>query len=702
MKELFGLEEENISIRSLFLLILIAYVFSFAIRMIWVYQFQGSDSFMWNNQFMINTNDGYFFASGAQHSLFGLHADNPRVPEFWSYGVVAVTTILAKVTPFSLETITFYLPSVISSLVVIPMILLARLYKLSIWGFFSALLGSIAWSYYNRTMIGYYDTDMFSAMAPMFILYFLIKSTIDFKLKSALYAAIAISIYPFLYDQGRAIIYAMGIIYALYMLFYHRDSDVTYKSLILIFLALIPFHLSVPLEYITDIGVVLITYFILLKREVEEKKLMLIALVFFIAFMIFGDVFTLIWSKIASYTITGTNESGLHFFAVNQTVREAGHIPFSTFANRISGSEIGLFVSIIGYIVLVFKKPAFILALPLVGIGAFALFGGLRFTVYAVPVAAMSAIYLFFVMGEYLKSTKVKYAFIAVATAFMLYPNITHIIGYKVPTVFNKAEVKDLVALDKISSDKDYTLTWWDYGYPIWYYSDTSTIIDGGKHDNDNYLISKIFFSDSPLQAANLSRVAVETYVDSNYSIIANTMFKDKNPNKVMQDLKNPNYKLPKKSRDVYLYMPFRMINIFPTVGVFGNLDLKTGKRERNILFYPASPVKQQGAVISLSNGVTLDVAQGTATLGKQKIPLDHFDIAVLGKNAQTMVKSNIFHSNASYSVVYLKSYNKMILMDDKTYNSTFVQMFMLGHYDKTLFELVVSSPYTKIYKLKI
>ncbi len=702
MKEFFWLEEENISTKRLILFMLIAYAFSFAIRMIWVYQFHGTDSFMWNHQFMINTNDGYFFASGAQHSLSGLHADNPRVPQFWSYGLVAITTVLAKITPFSLETIIFYLPSVISSLVVIPIILIARLYKLSIWGFFSALLGSIAWSYYNRTMIGYYDTDMFSAMAPMFILYFLMKSTIDFKLKSALYAAIAISIYPFLYDSGKSLVYAMGIIYTMYMLFYHRNNDVTYKSLILVFLALIPFHLSSPLEYIVDIGVVFIAYFILVKREIEEKKLMLITLILFIAFMIFGDVITFIWHRIYSYTRTGTEISGLHFFAVVQTVREAGHIPFSTFANRISGSEIGLFVSIIGYIVLVFKKPAFLLSLPLVGIGAFALFGGLRFTVYAVPVAAMSAIYLFFALGEYVKNVKVKYAFIALATAFMLYPNITHIIGYKVPTVFNKAEVKDLVALDKISNDKDYTLSWWDYGYPIWYYSDTDTIIDGGKHQNDNYIISKILFSDSPVQAANLSRVAVETYVDSNYSIITKRMFKGKNPNKVMQDLKNPNYKLPKKSRDVYLYMPFRMINIFPTVGVFGNLNLETGKKERNIVFYPAAPVKEKGAIIYLSNGIKLDMAHGIATLGRQKVAIDHFDIALLGKNAQPIVRSDIFHPNSSYSLVYLKSYNRMILMDNKTYNSMFVQMFMLGHYDKKLFQLVVSSPYTKIYKLKI
>jgi len=40
-------------------------------------------------------------------------------------------------------------------------------------------------------------------------------------------------------------------------------------------------------------------------------------------------------------------------------------------------------------------------------------------------------------------------------------------------------------------------------------------------------------------------------------------------------------------------------------------------------------------------------------------------------------------------------------VMDSETFNSTYVQMFMLEKYDKNLFELVVSSPYSKIYKLK-
>lgn len=688
-------------------LIVLAYAFSFIVRLIWVYQFQDNPNFFWDGQFMINTNDGYFFASGAQHVLEGIHIDNPRVPNMWDYGAVAVTVFLSKITPFSLETVTFYMPAVISSLVVIPIILIARLYKQTLWGFFSALLGAVAWSYYNRTMIGYYDTDMFSAMAPMFILYFLIKSTIDFNLRSALYAAIAIAVYPFLYDQGRAVVSAIGIIYAVYMIFYHRNEQTTYLSLILVFVALVPFPLASPLMYIVKISVLFVLYFVLQNRSIEQKKLMLASGVLFLLFMYFGNVFGLILSKVASYVSTGTASEGLHFYGVKQTVREAGQIPFSTFANRISGSQLGVIISLVGYIVLVVRHRAFILALPLIGIGVFALWGGLRFTVYAVPIAAMSAIYLFFVLEEFLKDERFKYVLVTVGTVAMLYPNITHIIGYKVPTVLNKTEVQDLDALNKIADSKDYTLGWWDYGYPIWYYAGTSTLIDGGKHNNDNFIISKIMQTSSAQLAANLSRLAVETYVDSNYKIVTDTLFKNRqkdqlDPSILLSKLEDPEYKLPKKTRDIYLYLPYRMMGIFPTVAVFGNLDLTTGKAERKILFHPTTAVSNKNGVLGFRNGITFDAKSGEITLGEEVNSVKYFVIAQNTQDGKVQSQQQLYQADGEFAIVYMKSYGQFVVMDMETFNSTFVQMFILGKYDANLFELVVSSPYSKIYKLKI
>ena len=417
--------------------------------------------------------------------------------------------------------------------------------------------------------------------------------------------------------------------------------------------------------------------------------------------MYFGNVFGLIWGKVMSYVSTGTAKEGLHFYGVHQTIREAGNIPFETFANRISGSQIGVIVSFIGYIVLVMRHRAFILALPLIGIGAFALWGGLRFTVYAVPVAAMSAIYLFHVITTTFSDKKSIYMVaMTLLTASMLYPNITHVIGYKVPTVLNKAEVEDLVKLDEISESKDYTLTWWDYGYPIWFYSNTNTIIDGGKHQNDNFIISKIMQTSSPEFAANLSRLAVETYVDSNYKIITNTIFKNGkedqlDPNLLLSELENSIYDLPEKTRDIYLYLPYRMLNIFPTVAVFGNLDLTTGQSEKKISFYPTRAVSNKNGILAFQNGITFDAKSGQVMLGQQKKNVKNFIVTQNTKEGKVQLQSQLYHVDGEYAIVYMKSYGIFVVMDSEIFNSTYVQMFMLEKYDKNLFELVVSSPYT-------
>ena len=710
-----NLTQNNIKVLLFF--ILLAYLFSIGVRLYWPMYFADNASMFNAGQMMINTNDGYFFATGAKDIIDGLVAeDSQRASAFGvSQGLVLLTVYATKLLPFSLETVILYMPAVISSLIVIPIILSGRLMGHTLVGFLAALLGSIAWSYYNRTMVGYYDTDMFSVFLQFTIFYALLHIAYKKELKSIILAAFLIFLYPYFYPQGMTIIYAMFIMLVLYLFTEYKRIVVTeetndfkadafslYGSMILLS---IPLMLIVPIE--VRVTLFLLASIALLKIKLKEKQLVYIALVFFIGFLFYGNVFSVMLGKVLSYLDRGVELEGLHFYQVVQTVREAGAIPFSTMANRISGSQVGVIVSLIGYVTLVIRHKPFIIALPLIGVGVLSLWAGLRFTVYAVPVAAISAIYLFHVIITTISDKKSIYVFgMTILTASMLYPNITHIIGYKVPTVLNKAEVQDLDALNKMATDKDYTLTWWDYGYPIWFYSNTNTLIDGGKHTNDNFIISKIMQTSSPELAANLSRLAVETYVDSNYSIVANTLFKNKqkdqlDPNLLLSELEDTNYKLPKKTRDIYLYLPYRMMNIFPTVAIFGNLDLTTGNAERNISFYPTSAVSNKNGMIAFANGITFDTKKGEIELGQQSKSVKYFIVTQSTIEGKTQLQSQLYHADGGYAVVYMKSYGRFVVMDMETFNSTYVQMFMLEKYDQNLFELVVSSPYSKIYKLK-
>ena len=689
---------------DLYAYILFAYLFSVACRYIWVYQFSGYEPFYWHGQLMINTNDGYFFASGVKNLIDGSMSENMRVPGM-EYGLVSLTYFLAKILPFSLDTITLYMPTFVSSLIVIPLILMMRLYNLTFVGFLAALLASVTWSYYNRMMTGYYDSDMLAFTIPVFIIYFLIKSVKRSDLNAVFIAALLTCFYFYAYDAAYSVIYAMVLGYMIYLIIFYRKAENFYQFFILFTLS------SIAMAWELRVALVVIAFVVFKFNLIKEKQQLLIAaVVSAIAFFYFNHVFSAIYVKVFEYIDTGVDKvSSLKFYEVHQTIREAGKIPFETFANRISGSIFSFLIAVAGYVLLVIRKKEFLLFLPLVGIGFFAYMGGLRFTVYAIPALSLGVVYLvYFVVDKLIVKETPKYAVLFFAVVALLYPNIKHIIGYKVPTVFNQEEVKSLDRLKNISTPKDYTLTWWDYGYPIWYYSNTNTLIDGGKHRHDNFIISQILTTDSQTQAANLARLSVEKYVQMQlgFTPVADYIFENNattpfDVNSILDEMRLSDYKLPKKTRDVYLYLPNRMLNIFPTVAVFSNLDLNSGEKLPNNFFYVSRNFRQVGNKLMLGKGVNFLNTTGEIELGRRKVPVKHFSVVAYDKQGRLHKQDQVLDYNSRLNVVYMKNYNTILVLDDKMYNSVFIQLFVFENYDSELFEPVILDPLVKIYRLK-
>jgi len=105
--------------------------------------------------------------------------------------------------------------------------------------------------------------------------------------------------------------------------------------------------------------------------------------------------------------------------------------------------------------------------------------------------------------------------------------------------------------------------------------------------------------------------------------------------------------------------------------------------------------------VLSFSNGIVFDANKGEIALGQQTKPVKQFIITQSTTDGKVQAQAQTYHADGEYVVMFLKSYGQFVVMDTQTFESMYVQMFMLGKYDERLFELVVSSPYSKIYKLK-
>ena len=163
---------DKVNWKHLLLLVLIAYAFSIAVRGIWYYQTQTYSDSMWNGEVMINTNDGYYYAEGARDILAGGNTPGDLSPV--DNPLSELTAFLARILPVSFETLILWMPAFFGSLLVVPTLLIGRTLGHTQLGFFAALLAGIAWSYYNRTMTGYYDTDMLVVVFPALVLWGLI------------------------------------------------------------------------------------------------------------------------------------------------------------------------------------------------------------------------------------------------------------------------------------------------------------------------------------------------------------------------------------------------------------------------------------------------------------------------------------------------------------------------------------------------
>ena len=711
MKEFLTLNDEKLnSWKITWLFILIAYVFSVSLRFIYINTVDKIKIFYWHGQLMINNPDGYYYAQGARDILEHKH------------GYLApVDTLISKLTAFvayffhlPLDTVILYLPGFLGSLIVIPVVLIGRLLGSSFVGFLAALLSGIAWSYYHRTMFGYYDTDMLVVTLPTFAIWAVMWSLKNKDLKyfflTPLIEIFMIDWHGGLYNVANGI-FIMSFIYLLYLKFI-KKQDIFKESLFLLFLIIpvIPYTSSM-FRYALVFVLWVILYF--LKDNVKKLN------VNYLIWLVLGIYIVLIgfpWIKEVLNTGYFNRKSeikisDIHYFSVVNTVREASHIDWNVLVHRISGSWIGLIIGVIGYILLAIRYPIILVSLPMVVLGFFAIRGGLRFTIFAVPFMALGDAYIVYLIGKYISRFFInetvekvsKYLISFVLMGGIIYPNYKQIVVYIVPTVLNKNEVEVLHKLKHIANRNDFALSWWDYGYPIRYYADVKTFIDGGRHTG-NYDFPISFALTRPQLPSKNMAVLDAYYTDltdkthQKFDIVKFIM--KKYHLKSIDEVEPFLYQkipLPKIKENIYYYLPYRMFDIFPTVAIFSSLDLKTGKIIEHF-YLSFTNFLEEDNLIKFNNGIMLDLSRGILIIGNKIIPIKK--LAIIGyKNKQNIFKKIKIFRKEGLDAIYLASYHRWFIVDDFYYNSTFFQLFIFQN-TKGLFKPVIITPYVKVYKL--
>ncbi|WP_139453190.1 STT3 domain-containing protein [Campylobacter armoricus] len=702
----------NNSIKYTCVLILLAFAFSILCRLYWVAWASEFYEFFFNDQLMITTNDGYAFAEGARDMIVGFHQANDL--SYFGSSLSTLTYWLYNILPFSFESIILYMSTFFASLIVVPIILIAREYKLTTYGFIAALLASIANSYYNRTMSGYYDTDMLVLVLPMFILLTFIRLTINKDIFTLLLSPIFIMIYLWWYPSSYSLNFAMIGLFGLYILVFHRKEKIFYLAIALMIIALSMLAWQYKLAFIV------LLFAIFAFKEEKINFYMIWSLIFISILILFLSggldpvLYQLKFYILKASDVQNLKDAAFVYFNVNETIMEVNTIDPEVFMQRISSSVLVFILSFIGFILLCKDHKSMLLALPMLALGFMALRAGLRFTIYAVPVMALGFGYFLYAFFNFLEKKQIKLSLknknilLIFITFFSIIPALLHIYYYKSSTVFTSYEASILNDLKNKAQREDYVLTWWDYGYPIRYYSDVKTLIDGGKHLGKDNFFSSFVLSKEQIPAANMARLSVEYTEKSfkeNYPDILKAMVKDYNQTNAtnfLESLNNKDFKFDtNKTRDVYIYMPYRMLRIMPVVAQFANTNPDNGEQEKSLFFSQANAIAQDKTTgsVMLDNGVEIINDFRALKLEGATIPLKAFvDIESITNGK---FYYNEIDSKAQIYLLFLREYKSFVILDESLYNSSYIQMFLLNQYDQDLFEQITNDARAKIYRLK-
>ena len=276
-----------------------------------------------------------------------------------------------------------------------------------------------------------------------------------------------------------------------------------------------------------------------------------------------------------------------------------------------------------------------------------------------------------------------------------------------------------LEELNKASEPDDFVVTWWDYGSGCWYYGNSRTFTSPAHQTIDNFLSSEILRSTSPIQAYNLARLKTETYVNlqeqrerkgkSDYNTAVQAIFRDGTPEQLfyqgfLADVSKTDFSLPRKTRETFLFLPYEILRIFPTILSFSSRNLyfpgNAGSNAPNLSEPPMKILRggrREGTSYAFNGGYRLNRRGDLLIEGAQNGMISYgqaFEIDPLGGPARMVDSVSVdgltvgLKNNPAVGrrLVHIPHLNELIIMSADTFRSSFARRYLLSRFNEEVY----------------
>ena len=713
---------------------LLTYVVAFSLRMLEWSSWQNPE-YRIGTELLLATHDAYHWVAGAEG--FGRSVGHP---------MSEMLRILSELFNIAPATIAFWFPTILASFVAVIVFLWVWALGSIEAGFAAGILASLTPGFLARTLVGYYDTDLITLFFPLAMTlipatwamrYMLVPSSILKAFKKIVIKDDHIPLGNPLHWKWILLLGLSGTL-SWWTQEWHSIFPylVRYNVILLFFMAIIMglrgrkyILLLGALAYILPslIGIygflfsLLLIYAgskkgSLLKKVLANPILIILIYIFCLYLVLQGSIFTTIVNHINAYLKPASDikvsGSGINIIypSVAQSIIEVQDLDILTLLPYFHPWMEVSIIAIIGFIVVMIRKPGALFLFPLFLLSLLGTKLGGRMVMFGAPIMAIGfTLPLYWILQRLLR-VELRGAFCGIVTSvlvlsILVFPFLDMIPAMSQGPMINRRHAEALNRARTVTPEGSMLWLWWDFGYAAHHFARRNTIADGAEHAGPSlYLPAAVFATDNPRFARQLIR-----YTALKGNIAAN-VFKGLDNNetqKLMDSLRSSSTPLVEVGGRIFIITSFEMLRLGYWISNFGTWDFVKQKGENGAL----SIVPQKIAYRLDSGEVRLE----DSTSSVYPISISVFDETGLTKKnyveewfqnhpqATTQEQQEFLKGRRNINFLFNRVTDEKLVMDEKVYNSLMVQLLLCDPQDQRFspyFKLVYDNVFARIYEV--
>jgi len=618
---------------------------------------------------LMTSTDAYYWLRLAEEHRDGVYSQGEMDPlQSFPDGarrlrpVPLLSVLVARASPLwdgDLVRTGIYVVPLLAGLFIIPLGLYFRRLDLPAVGLLGGLVASFGHEYFTRTSIGGVDTDVLNLLFPFTgSLFVLLAGEAESDRRTLIYSALA----------GLTML-------GFYWWYYHPGFTVVYLVLLLAYLALA----RKPARTIALSA----TLFAIVSNPVYLWR-GLAGVLEFAQRVLLPSTTSVVTGSFSVPDVTGT-------VAEFQRVPAADTLRLVLESPVLTAGGLALFA----ICALRFWRKLLPLA-PILLLGLIAFTGGKRFAMFLGPFVGVGYGYLITILASWLLrrwKTGPRYRSLVIYGAaglfFVSISGATAIGFVPVPTLSSRT-ISSIAAVGDRLPEATPVLSWWDYGYALQDIGGLATYQDGSYHGVETYVIAR-----SLSATAQDELHATTAYLTSlGAAGLRDALDATEAPRSVLAEVGSYAGRLQRE--DVHLAFFEAMISKYAAIHYLGTWDFDLGRGTADgyerirCASWDNDKLHCAGMVIDTRTGF----ARADLSLERLVVIRDGRVLFETGYPSDTDVFLQVLTNERGAYDFYL--------LTQRVYESNFNQMYFLGRYDESRFELVYSDfPAARLFRLK-